>query len=227
MLQLMLTGQCYPAKYIMVLGGVSMNSRHQIAELLLAIIPLALGYFSGIIFLSSYLSKFAISIHQIPFDIPTVLSHSYNAAEPGVIVFFLIIYLVVATVWVTSSKNETLPDVLRALPIQIGALLVLLTLLFMAAYHSARSAGERRAEAVMNGQASLVTFLAPLDDTRSHISARSRAMLRKCIQGDRLRHIISTSTWVFAYCAATSREGLVISQHVETAKFAPLKVVAR
>jgi hypothetical protein len=84
----------------------------RLIELALILQPVVFIYFAGIIYLSKFLSIFGISIHEIDFSLPIVLSYSANVFFSSAIIipivilmlFIILFYLSIDSIY-PSARN--------------------------------------------------------------------------------------------------------------------------
>ncbi|WP_027230247.1 hypothetical protein [Phyllobacterium sp. UNC302MFCol5.2] len=190
----------------------------KILEVIAATAPLVLAYFAGIAYLSAYLAKFSISVHEVDLPIPIVLSYSFNVFSNPV---FLLASIGLAIVALLALSDAKLKSVVAT---RSGLAVIMIIGVFVAGLlinKIAQVAADQRSEKVLSGDTAWVSFKAPFSKYEFEMSASTALRFERCRTG--LLHILTTDKYTYAVCRATPTEGLLLVQSNDGTGFLPLR----
>jgi hypothetical protein len=200
----------------------------KLSEVLLVIIPLCVGYFAGIIYLSTYLSNYSINIHEFDLSVQLVLTYSfsvfYSTWFVSLVLLALLAYVVLQTICLTRFRARLVKLFEPRLNMTIGALAACFAS-FVVVYQCAHWSAVRAAELVWKGETSRVFFSKLPDPSELSLGVRQRIIYGNCVQKNDFRHIISTTSVTYALCLVDKggTEGLVIGQRHEDGRLLPIR----
>ncbi|MGO8024482.1 hypothetical protein [Rhizobium leguminosarum] len=202
----------------------------KLSEAFLLIIPLSLGYFSGVIYLSEYLKAFSINIHEIDVGLQLAITYAfpvfYNIRFGLVLIATVLAVTFLYGPWQASIKfNEELGKVLA-----IRANVVIVTLVgcfaaFAVINICAQAAAREVSSQIWKGQASRVWFNSLPSTWDVSLGVRQALIYRKCVDRSAFYDIISTPNVTYGLCVLEDGEGLVIGQRHEDGRILPMRSV--
>lgn len=200
----------------------------KLSEVVLIIIPLSIGYFGGIIYLSAYLSSYSINIHEVDLSVQLVLTYSYKVfySLPFVlvVVVLLVAYFAIQIKFAKKQREWLIKVFESTLNLTIAAL-VSCFLIFLLIYHCAQWSADRAAELLWKGDTARVFFNQLPESWELSLGVRQRMTYENCVARNDFRHIISTATVTYALCVVGDggTEGLVIGQRHEDGRLLPIR----
>ena len=199
----------------------------KLSEVVLIIIPLSIGYFGGIIYLSAYLSSYSVNIHEVDLSVQLVLTYSYEVfySVPFVSVVFALVaaYTILQTKWAKKPREWVVKKFEPKLNLTIAAL-VSCFLVFLLIYHCAQWSAERATKELWKGDTARVFFNQLPESWELSLGVRQRMTYENCVARNDFRHIISTASVTYALCiVGDGTEGLVIGQRHEDGRLLPIR----
>lgn len=187
-----------------------------VMDAVVAALPLALVYFSGWAYLSSYLAIFGIDATQVNIPITTVLVYAFIPLKSWSALAFL---AAVALVVYAVSLLKNLPDWVKNLGVPAAAAAVVL-LLFVVKHVAERRAAEMADHVWQGDKSHTVVELRPAGQ-----QSIARELYNSCIGGRRLRQIIGLGETMYLLCRSARRPEnysimFVISKDREIAYYA-------
>lgn len=189
----------------------------KVSNLLYAAIPAAIIYFAGIIYISSYLSHFGLSIHEIELDVPIALSYSANVLLGGrfIISSFIIVCMVLIINYsYTFDHFERWPS--KFLTSHIGmslAIVIFSFVLFLLVSWSA--AAEAQHNAKLSWTMPMASVIPRKLDVENYASSSyNKALIRYCLSKKSFQYVFSTKTETYFMCRKIKKSGkaLLIGQ---------------
>lgn len=200
-----------------------------ILEIAAATVPVALGYFAGIVYIGSYLSSFGISVYEIPLEIPLVISNSYKVFSSTNFILLILAFLIVSA-FIHTIKDDLEPVLVSLIKdsafFSIGVIAVLI-FIFIIVGSIATSSAHRDAGALWDGESASVTFRGPLSKDDFLMSKRLYLHFAKCFSLDQMRHVLTSRTHTYAFCPSTATSGILFAQELNSGRFTALREVAR
>lgn len=203
----------------------------KLLEIVAASIPIALGYFAGIIYLSAYLSNFSISIHEVDLPIPVVLSYSFNVFSHYLFLlgFGFVVLVTVALSTTTSGKALCLKISPFISPWAVKAALIatlsVVTLEFV--YFVANCSATEQSDKIWQDEAASVLFRHPLSEHDFVMGPRMSLMFNDCKAQSLFKHIMSTQKFTYALCPIKNDEGILFAQSTDGNSFLALRGLKR
>ncbi|MGO7156587.1 hypothetical protein [Rhizobium leguminosarum] len=202
----------------------------KLSEAFLLVIPLSIGYFSGVIYLSEYLKSFSISIHEIDVGLQLALIYSfpvfYNIRFGLVLILLVLMVTFIYGPWEASKKTKAeLKKELAARPKVIVILLVGCFAAFAVIDICAQTAAREVSSQIWKGQASRVWFNALPSTWDLSLGVRQAAIYRQCVDRSAFYEIISTPDVTYGLCVLEGGEGLVIGQRHVDGRILPVRSV--
>lgn len=172
--------------------------RAALVDAFVAALPVALVYFSGWAYLTSYIGQFGIDATQFDVSFSTVLVYAFVPLQSFNVLLLIsgIVGIGFAGFMIEFNSEETSKGWRSfAVTLGLGAIVLLVVLLFTIKEAAATSAKEM-ADNVWKGQKS--QSVVPLDDPRK--SDAAVALYNACREGRRLRQIIGLPDQLFLMC---------------------------
>lgn len=202
----------------------------KLSEAFLLIIPLSIGYFSGVIYLSEYLKAFSINIHEIDVGLQLAITYSFPVFYN--IGFALLLIAVVLAVtflngpWHVSIKAKKELGKWSA----VRSNVVILSMVgcfaaFAVIYICAKSAAREVSSQIWRGQASRILFNSLPSTWELNLGVRQASIYRKCVDRSAFYDIISTPSVTYGLCVLDDGEGLVIGQRHDDGRILPMRSV--
>jgi len=213
--------------------GISMlKLSERLTEVLVAVAPVAVVYFAGIMYISFYLSSFSISIHEIELPIPVVLSYSFNTFSNRIFVASItaiIITIVVLAVIFKRVKYRWLrvTMLMEIFAIKFAMFILTAMIFFIMVYFSAADSATLNSSDVWNGQSSTVIYNKYLSKFDFDLDIRQEKLLKRCFEQRNIRFIIATNDVTYSICKVTDNEGLLITQTNQGGVFWPIRDLVR
>jgi len=200
----------------------------KLADVILVVLPLCIGYFAGIIYLSAYLASYSISIHEFDLSIQLVLAYSFSVFDTSRFFVYVVVAVVAYVLLQTPCAKRPREWLILKLTVKPNAIVVGLVgcfLGFIVLYSCATESAGKAAERVWQGSTSKVLFNQLPESWEISLTTRQRALYNLCVQKNNFKHIISTTSVTYALCVAddTEKEGLVIGQRHDDGRLLPIR----
>jgi hypothetical protein len=189
----------------------------KMSHLIYAVIPPALIYYAGIMYISAYLANFSISIHEVDVSVPLVLSYSLNVFRGPIFVFGLFVAILTSfLMWTSKFSTTTVVEVNRFLNSPFGMPLFL-TVIALAIFCLIRSSAINEADkAAKSAWVKSISEVFPRDFEYNDyiLTSLGREMMRFCVTNASFQFIFSTKDVNFFMCRKIMSSGsvLILSQ---------------
>jgi hypothetical protein len=176
------------------MGTSGTSIRAALTDAVVAAVPVAIVYFSGWAYLSSYLGEFGIDATQVDITFTTVLVYAFIPLQAPCLLGAMAVVAFVAYLCSLTDTSKVWAKNLAGL----GILAIIVGLLFAVKW-AANDASAEMAKFVWRGEKSqTISIVAP-----SSNSDAAYQVYKVCRDGRRLRQIIGLTDQMFLLCRST------------------------
>ncbi|MEC5322379.1 hypothetical protein [Aurantimonas sp. A3-2-R12] len=187
----------------------------KIKDLAWTALPVAILYFSGTIYISSYLARFGIDWTEAELSLQEILIFSFKVITyPLFLVMFLVFnLLVVAATWGGNGRQVEIAVNISPLgKISVGAVSIFAGFAFL--YLTGKAAGDALAEAVWDEKRAKYYMTLSKKSFDEIVDADIKASISLCLERRNSSHIFSDGKMTFVLCRSSNnprQHGVVYS----------------